>query len=88
MMTSEAAEQGGYYLWRLMIDQRFQGRGFGKEAMLLLISRIKHSGNPQVLLLSHRKNNTEAGGFYSGLGFSYTGNDLGGGELEMSLKFD
>ena len=88
IMTSEVPEDGDYFLWRMMIDERYQGKGHGAEAIKLLISRIKKIGNPRVLLLSHLRGNTDAGRFYEKLGFSYTGNDLGEGDLEMSLRFD
>jgi diamine N-acetyltransferase len=88
MMTSERPSSGEYFLWRMMIDKNHQGAGYGGAAMRLLIDRIRDNGNPKVLLLSHLKNNVEAGSFYRGCGFSYTGNDLGGGDLEMSLRFD
>ena len=87
IMTSEVPEDGEYFLWRMMIDTHHQGRGYGTEAMRLLIERIEGSGNPKVLFLSHLKANVEAGRFYEGLGFTYTGSDLGKGDLEMSLRF-
>ena len=88
MMTSEVPEDGDYFLWRMMIDAHHQGRGYGAAAMRLLIKRIKDNGNAHVLLLSHLKANADAGRFYESLGFSYTGKDLGNGDLEMSLQFD
>jgi len=88
MMTSEVPAEGVYFLWRMMIDQRYQGKGYGAEAMRLLIERIIENGKPKLLLLSHLKDNSTAGGFYTSLGFSYTGSDLGDGDLEMSLRFD
>ena len=30
-----------YNVWRLMIDEKFQGRGFGREAMKLILDFIK-----------------------------------------------
>ena len=88
MMTSEIPERGEYFLWRMMIDQRYQGKGYGTDAMKLLIKRIEDNGNPRVLLLSHLKDNLDAGRFYQSLGFSYTGEDLGGGDLGMSFRFE
>ena len=32
MMTSEATESGADYFWRLMIDARYQGEGYGAVA--------------------------------------------------------
>lgn len=88
MMTSEVPDRGEYFLWRLMIDLHHQGRGHGLQAMNLLIERIRRNGNPRILLTSHLKANASAGRFYQKLGFEYTGEDLGGGDLGMSLRFD
>lgn len=88
LMTSEAPEVGACFLWRMMIDQRHQGRGYGAEAMRLLIERLEAEGNPRVLLLTHLAGNSDAGSFYKRLGFSYTGNDSGNGDLEMALRLD
>jgi len=88
IMTSEVPEDGDYFLWRLMIDKHHQGKGYGAEAMRLLIKRIEDNGHPHVLHLSHLKYNVEAGRFFKSFGFSYTGTDVGDGDLEMSLRFD
>jgi len=88
MMTSEIPENGEYFLWRMMIDEQFQGKGYGAHAMNLLIKRVVGNGNPKVLLLSHLKGNTEAGRFYSSFGFTYTGEVLGESDLGMSLHFE
>ena len=49
LMTSEDPKQGDYFLWRLMIDERFQGKGYGQKAVRLLIERIKNTANPNSL---------------------------------------
>lgn len=41
-----------------------------------------------LLLLSHLEANVDASRFYQSLGFAYTGEDLGGGDLMMALQFD
>lgn len=88
MMTSEAPDVGDYFLWRMMIDERYQREGYGAQAMKLFINRIRNTANPRVVLLSHLRDNESAGRFYRSFGFSYTGNDLGSGDLEMSLRLD
>ena len=85
MMTSERPSAGEYFLWRMMIDHRHQGRGHAKAAMRLLVDRLERTDNPRLLLLSHLRENVRASHFYRSLGFTYTGKDLGGGDLEMAL---
>lgn len=65
-------EEDDYLVWRLMIDQKEQGKGYGTKAMQEVISYFK-SINAPYILLSHQENNPEAGEFYQSLGFTYTG---------------
>ena len=87
ILTSEAQDKGEYFLWRLMIDQRFQGRGYGRSAVQLLIERIRQTDNPKILITSHLHANSGAGRFYEQLGFEYTGEKIGSQELELRLTF-
>ena len=87
LMTSEAPAQGGYFLWRLMIDAKHQGKGYGFRAVELLVERIKASGNAKELVTSHLKNDGGAGSFYQKLGFVYTGEILEGGDHLMRMDF-
>ena len=87
LMTSEAPDQGEYFLWRLMIDAKHQGKGYGFRAVELLIERIKNSPNPRVLVTSHLKDDGDAGTFYEKLGFVYTGEILGGCDHVLRIDF-
>lgn len=73
------------YIWRLMIDQRFQGRGHGKAAMRWVIDEARRMGVASVGL-SHVPDNT-VGQFYERFGFRYTG-EVDGTELKMVLVLD
>lgn len=74
-----------YFLWRIMIDAKYQGKGYGKQAMKLIIDHVKGRPKAKELLLSHFKSDGNAEEFYKKLGFKYTGNEIGD-ELVMSLK--
>ena len=87
LMTSEAPDRGEYFLWRLMVDAEHQRRGYGSRAVKLLIERIKASGNARKLLTSHLKGDGNAGGFYEKLGFTYTGEVIGGIDYVMKIAF-
>ena len=87
MMTSEAPDQGTYFLWRLMVDRRFQGSGFGRSAVQLLIERIRRTDNPTALITSHLQQDANAGRFYERLGFTYTGDLIGEYDLELRFTF-
>lgn len=87
ILTSEAQDKGEYFLWRLMIDQRFQGHGYGRSAVQLLIERIRRTDKPKVLITSHLQANSQAGHLYEQLGFRYTGEKIGADEPELRLTF-
>ena len=83
MMTSEVPDRGRYFLWRLMIDQRFQGSGYGRRAVQSFIERVRQTGNPTALTTSHLQEDANTGHFYERLGFAYTGDLIGEDDLEM-----
>ncbi len=87
MMTSEVPHRGEYFLWRLMIDHRFQSYGYGRRTVQLLIERIRQTDNPTALITSHLQRDANAGRFYERLGFTYTGDLIGEDDLEMRLTF-
>jgi histidinol dehydrogenase len=77
---TERADQ--LYIWRLMIDARYQGQGHGQAAMRWLIDEAKRMGVASIGL-SHVPENT-VGKFYEKFGFAYTGK-VNDGEHEMVL---
>ena len=62
-----------YYLWRMMIDNNHQGKGYGKAAIDLLAQEIKTSGKIEKLFTSVVPGNDGPTGFYEKLGFVKTG---------------
>ncbi|HUU46586.1 MAG TPA: GNAT family N-acetyltransferase [Acidobacteriota bacterium] len=84
VMLFEIPEKAQYWLWRFMIDVRYQGKGYGRRALELLIAHVKTRPNAKLLYLSHRWGEGDPGGFYRKMGFVYTG-DHEDGELRMKL---
>jgi histidinol dehydrogenase len=70
------------YIWRLMIDARFQRQGHGQAAMRWVIDEARRMGVARVGL-SHVPENA-VGAFYERFGFRYTGK-VNEGEQEMLL---
>lgn len=73
-------------VWRFMIDERFQGRGYGRAALLLVIEHARAKGLFDTLELSYVPGPGCPEPFYRGLGFRPTGR-MDGIEvvLEISL---
>ena len=58
-----------YWIYRLMIDKRYQRRGYGREAMRMLIERIQADENHRVIYISFEPENLPAQTLYESLGF-------------------
>jgi histidinol dehydrogenase len=71
------------YIWRLMIDQRHQRQGLGRQAIAWVVQEAQRMGVACVRL-SHQPGEGNAGPFYEALGFRYTG-EVDDGERCMVL---
>ena len=76
-----------YSLWRLMIDENYQKKGFGREAVGLGLDFIKSfpCGKSEYCWLSYEPENEVARQLYRSFGFVETG-DMVGGEIIAVLK--
>ena len=73
---------GNYCLWRLMIDQAYQGQGYGREALQAALTylRTQPCGPGALCWLSYEPENTGAKALYSAFGFRENG-ETDGDEL-------
>jgi diamine N-acetyltransferase len=76
---------GPYYLWQLLVDHRFQGRGYGTATLDLVVEHIRKRPDARVLLVSHVVGPTSPVTFYQQYGFRLTGEVHDG---EPILEFD
>ena len=60
-----------YYIWRFMVDKRYQGRGYGKEAFRQTLDFIKTfpAGKADYVLLSYEPSNEVGKKLYASFGF-------------------
>ena len=70
-----ASYRNSYYLWRLMIDCRYQGRGFGKDAVKLILDYIRSfpDGEEEFCAVSYEPENSAAKALYASFGFQPNG---------------
>jgi diamine N-acetyltransferase len=77
---------GPYFLWRLLIDARLQGRGFGTAALDLVADHVRTRPDAHVLLTSVVPGPACPIGFYLRYGFARTGEVFDGEDvLELPL---
>lgn len=85
VLLSENREKPRYYLWRYMIDHRYQGFGFGRTAMHQVIDYVKTLPAAAEMYVTYVPVDHGPRGFYAAIGFEDTGVDHDG-ELEMKLE--
>ena len=74
-----------YYVWRFMIDKQQQGKGYGQQALQLVIDFVREQTEAKQLLLSYVPGEGSAVTFYERLGFVETG-EVEEGENIMKLE--
>lgn len=77
-----------YFFNRFMIGKQFQGRGFGKESMALIIEHVKTwpQGKAASFYTSFEPSNNVVRKLYADFGFVETG-EIEGGEVVTRLVF-
>lgn len=76
-----------YGIFKMMIDKRYQGKGYGKEVMIKAIEYFKTAphGKARVVELTYKPENVVAKNLYTSLGFVETGSRLACGEVHAEL---
>lgn len=79
--------RNNYSIWRLMIDKKYQGRGFGREAIQLALEFIRTwpCGRAEYCSLSYEPENEVAAGLYHSCGFEENG-EMDGDEIVAVRK--
>jgi N-acetyltransferase len=72
------------YIWRLMIDFKHQGKGYGEQVIQRVVERAKSMPAINEVRLSYVMSDGSAKPFYERCGFRDTGK-IDDGEMEMSL---
>ena len=82
-----AALKNNYSIWRLMIDKKYQNRGYGREAIRLALEFIRTwpCGKAEYCEISYEPENEVAGALYRSCGFAENG-ELDGDEIVAVLK--
>ena len=75
---------GPWFLWKLIVDARHQGKGYGREIVRMVAEVVRREGGTE-LLTSHVPGEGSPAGFYVKLGFVPTGEIDPNGEIVLSL---
>lgn len=78
-------DDGEYWIYRMMIDKKYQGKGYAKKALELLADIIMKDKSRHKIFLGVHKESTAAVALYSGFGFKFTGQVFGS---EHIMQYD
>jgi diamine N-acetyltransferase len=87
LMYALDADDGDYWIYRLMIAADQQGKGYGRAAMQSAIRLMRELPGCTGITISYEPENTVAERLYESLGFRKTG-QMVAGEVVQRLTFD
>ncbi|NYE08486.1 diamine N-acetyltransferase [Bacillus niacini] len=82
-MYGYSDELAGYEICRIMIDYKFQGNGFGKKALLLVIKEMVNQFKSEEIFITFVPENEIAKQLYLSVGFKDTGKVIKAVEDEL-----
>jgi diamine N-acetyltransferase len=89
VMISEEVGSSEYipnFLWKLLIDERYQGRGYGSATLDLIVERLRGRPGVDVLWTSAGRGEGSPIPFYERYGFEQTGEVVFDDEMLLRLK--
>jgi GNAT superfamily N-acetyltransferase len=89
VMISDDVGGPGYfpqYLWKLFIDQRYQGRGYGTATLDLVAEYFRKRPEVEIMRTSAGQGKGSPIGFYERCGFERTGDIVFDNEVLLQLK--
>ena len=87
VMLDDDASNSSYNLWRLMIADGLQGRGYGRRTIELVLDYVRTRPGATALTTSWVPDERGPEEFYRKLGFELTG-EMDGGEVVGRLALD
>ena len=77
-----------YEIYRLMIDYHYQQKGFGKEAIKIVLAELFKDDNCKEVYISIDPNNSIALKIYQSLGFKKNESNVYPGEIIMVKRLN
>ncbi|WP_102275353.1 GNAT family N-acetyltransferase [Cytobacillus massiliigabonensis] len=77
MYNTVLEELKGYWVYRIMVDKNYQGKGIGKKATELMIAEMTKLPNAQKIIVGYHPDNFGAHHLYLSLGFVDNGDRFG-----------
>lgn len=78
-------DDGNYWIYRFMIDARFQHKGYGRAALVRILAILSRLPECPCVILGVKPENEQARRLYERAGFRATGEVIGG---EIVMRYD
>jgi diamine N-acetyltransferase len=77
-------EYDNYFIWQFMIDEKYQSKGYGDQALVLAIEWMKKDSRCREIVTTYIVGNNKVKKLYEKHGFQQMG-ELADGEVDMVL---
>ncbi|HFU4085246.1 TPA: GNAT family N-acetyltransferase [Streptococcus suis] len=84
LLLSYQPMENSYYIWRLLIDQKYQNQGFGKEVIRQVLQRVRDDQQCHKVTVNYVIGNHKMRYILEKFGFQPVG--LDGQEMKMELN--
>lgn len=84
VMVSHDPDKSEYDLWRYMIDERYQGMGFGRSALTMVHDHVRSQPDGNIIYVCYVRAEGGPEGFYKSFGYIDTG-EVHWGEHQAKL---
>lgn len=88
LFDNEIYSDGYYWILRFMIDEKYQGKGYGKCAIKEVINKLKNRIDCKQIRVSHVPHNVAANRLYKECGFQDTGEVEENGDIILSYYME
>nr|WP_272907679.1 GNAT family N-acetyltransferase [Paenibacillus xylanexedens] len=86
LFDNEIYNDGYYWILRFMIDEKYQGKGYGKLAIQEVVRMLQERSDCQQIRVSHVPHNSAANTLYKCIGFQETGEFEDNGDIILSYQ--
>ncbi|RPK27740.1 GNAT family N-acetyltransferase [Paenibacillus xylanexedens] len=86
LFDNEVYHDGHYWILRFMMDEKHQGKGYGKRAIQEVIRTLQDRRDCQQIRVSHVPHNSAADALYKRCGFQDTGEFEDNGDIILSYQ--
>ncbi|MDT9721569.1 GNAT family N-acetyltransferase [Paenibacillus sp. ClWae2A] len=86
LFDNEIYNDGYYWILRFMMDEKYQGKGYGKLAIQEVVRMLQERSDCRQIRVSHVPHNIAANALYKRIGFQETGELEDNGDIILSYQ--